>query len=66
MAGQRRISGGTQRFTVRGAAQAHLINEDWVKIKAVLSNQAVDTAEKFDTAIFKLTPEDTPQIYDIR
>jgi hypothetical protein len=46
---------------VRGAAQAHLINEDWAKIKAVLSNQAVDTAEKFDTAISILTPEDTPK-----
>jgi hypothetical protein len=48
---------------VRGAAQAHLINEDWAKIKAVLSNQAVDTAEKFNIAISKLTAEDTAQIY---
>ncbi len=48
---------------VRGVAQAHLINEDWAKIKAVLSNQAVDTAEKFDIAISKLTAEDTAQIY---
>jgi hypothetical protein len=49
---------------VRGAAQAHLALETpWAKIKAVLSNQDVDTAEKFDTAISKLTPEDTPQVY---
>jgi hypothetical protein len=47
---------------VRGAAQAHLIDKkDWAKIKAVLSNQAVDTAEKFDIAISKLKPEDTPR-----
>jgi hypothetical protein len=49
---------------IRGAVQAHLALETpWDKIKAVLSNQDVETAEKFDTAIFELTPEDTPQVY---
>jgi hypothetical protein len=49
---------------IRGAVQAHLALETpWAKIKAVLSNQDVDTAEKFDTAISELTPEDTPQVY---
>jgi hypothetical protein len=48
---------------VRGAAQAQLTLETpWAKIKAVLSYQWVDTAEKFDTAISELTPEDTPKI----
>ncbi len=52
---------------VRGAAQAHLALEiPWAKIKAVLSKQEVNTAEKFDTAISELTPEDTPQVYTKR
>jgi hypothetical protein len=49
---------------VRGAAQAHLaMDTSWSKIKAVLSNRGVDTAEKFDTAMSELTAEDTPQKY---
>jgi hypothetical protein len=49
---------------VREAAQAHLaMDTPWSKIKAVLSNRGVDTAEKFDTAISERTAGDTPQIY---
>jgi hypothetical protein len=35
----------------------------WAKIKAVLSNRGVDTADKFETAISELKAGDTPQIY---
>ncbi len=47
---------------VRGATQAYLdLATPWAKIKKVLNDHGVDTAEKFDTAISKLKPEDTPQ-----
>ncbi len=49
---------------VRGAAQVQLaLDTPWAKIKAVLPNRGVDTAEKFDTAISELKAGDTPQIY---
>ena len=52
---------------VRGAAQAHLdLETPWAKIKTILSREGVDTKDKFDTAIFELTPEDTSKIYTKR
>ncbi len=49
---------------VRGAAQVHLaLQTPWAKIKTVLSRAGVDTKDKFDTAIFELTPEDISMIY---
>jgi hypothetical protein len=49
---------------VRRAAQAQLaLDTPWAKIKAILSNHGVDTAEKFHTAFSELTVKDTPQIY---
>ncbi len=52
---------------VRGAAQAHLtLQTPWAKIKTILSRKGVYTKDKFDTAIFELTPEDTSMIYTKR